>query len=134
MFKSLAKHSDLGLLIGRLGVGAIFIVFGWNMLSGGQPAWTHYGHAMATLGIGFMPNIWGLAAALSEFAGGILLIVGFLFRPAAAFIAFTMVIAFAATFREHPHNFPQYSRPIEMFCVAIVFLFVGPGKYSVEGA
>ena len=72
MFKSLAKHADLGLLIGRLGVGVIFIVFGWQKLSGGQAAWTHYGHAMASLGINFMPNIWGLVAALSEFAGGIL--------------------------------------------------------------
>lgn len=134
MFKSLAKHSDLGLLIGRLGVGLIYIVFGWQKLSGGQSAWTHYGHAMASLGITFMPNIWGLAAALSEFGGGILIIVGFLFRPAAAFIAFTMVVAFASTFRQHPHNFAQYSRSLEMFCVMIVFLFVGPGKYSFEGA
>ena len=134
MFKSLAKHSDLGLLIGRLGVGLIYIVFGWQKLSGGQSAWTHYGHAMASLGITFMPNIWGLAAALSEFAGGILIILGFLFRPAAAFIAFTMVVAFASTFRQHPHNFAAYSRAIEMFCIMIVFLFVGPGKYSFEGA
>jgi putative oxidoreductase len=134
MFKSLAKHSDLGLLIGRLGVGAIYILFGWQKLSGGQVAWTHYGHALASLGISFMPNIWGLAAALSEFAGGILLILGFLFRPAAALIAFTMVVAFVSTFREHPHNFGQYSRAIEMFCMMIVFLFVGPGKYSFEGA
>ena len=134
MFKSLAKHSDLGLLIGRLGVGLIYIVFGWQKLSGGQSAWTHYGHAMASLGITFLPNIWGLAAALSEFAGGILIILGFLFRPAAAFIAFTMVVAFASTFRQHPHNFAAYSRAIEMFCMMIVFLFVGPGKYSFEGA
>jgi putative oxidoreductase len=134
MFKSLAKHGDLGLLVGRLGVGLIYIVFGWQKLSGGQSVWTHYGHAIASLGITFMPNIWGLAAALSEFAGGILIILGLLFRPAAALIAFTMVVAFASTFREHPHNFAQYSRAIEMFCVMIVFLFVGPGKYSFEGA
>lgn len=132
MFKSLAKHADLGLLIGRLGVGAIFIVSGWHKLSGGQTSWTHYGHAMASLGINFMPNIWGLLAALSEFAGGILIVLGFLFRPAATLIAFTMVVAFVSTFREHPQNFMQYSRPIEMFCIMIVFLFVGPGKYSFE--
>jgi putative oxidoreductase len=134
MFKSLAKHSDFGLLIGRLGVGIVFLVLGWQKLAGGQPAWTHYGHAMATIGIRFMPNIWGLLAALAEFVGGILIIVGFLFRPAAALIAFAMVIAFASTFREHPHNFIQYSHAIEMFCIMIVFLFVGPGKYSFEGS
>ena len=134
MFKSLAKHADLGLLIGRLGVGAIFIVFGWQKLSGGQVAWTHLGHAMASLGITFMPNIWGLVAALSEFAGGFLLILGFLFRPAATLIALTMLVAAVSTFREHPHSFTQYSRAIEMFCIMVVFIFVGPGKYSLEGA
>jgi len=134
MFKSLAKYSDLGLLIGRLGIGIIFLVFGWQKLSGGQSAWTYYGHAMASIGITFAPGIWGLAAALSEFAGGALLLLGFLFRPAAALLAFTMIVAFASTFRQHPHNFGQYSRSIEMFCIMIVFLFVGPGKYSIEGA
>jgi putative oxidoreductase len=133
MFKSLAKHADVGLLIGRLGVGAIFIVFGWQKLSGGQAAWARYGHAMVSLGINFMPNIWGLMAALSEFAGGFLLIIGFLFRPAATLIALTMLVAFVSTFREHPHNFALYSRAIEMFCMMVVFLFVGPGKYSFEG-
>jgi putative oxidoreductase len=134
MFKSLAKHTDLGLLIGRLGVGAIFIVFGWHKLSGGQAVWTHYGRALASLGINFMPNVWGLVAALAEFAGGILVVVGFFFRPAVTLIALTMLVAFVSTFREHPHNFTQYSRAIEMFCIMIVFLFVGPGKYSFEGA
>ena len=134
MFKSLAKHADLGLLFGRLGVGAIFIVFGWQKLSGGQVAWTHLGHAMASLGITFTPNIWGLVAALSEFVGGFLLILGFLFRPAATLIALTMLVAAVSTFREHPHSFTQYSRAIEMFCIMIVFIFVGPGKFSLEGA
>jgi putative oxidoreductase len=133
MFKSLAKYADLGLLIGRLGVGVIFVVFGWHKLSGGQAAWTHYGHAMASLGVSFMPNIWGLAAALAEFAGGFLLILGFFFRPAATLIAITMLVAAVSTFREHPHNFTQYSRSIEMLCIMIVFIFVGPGKFSLEG-
>ena len=86
MFKSLSQYADLGLLLGRLGIGAIYIVFGWQKLSGGQVAWTHIGHAMAYLGIGFMPNVWGLLAALAEFLGGILLVLGFLFRPAATLI------------------------------------------------
>src|SRR3984893_3888868 len=100
MFKSLSKHADLGLLIGRLGIGAIFIVFGWHKLSGGQAVWTHYGHALASLGVNFMPTVWGLIAALSEFAGGILVVLGFLFRPAATVIALTMLVTFVSTFRE----------------------------------
>ena len=132
MFKSLSQHADLGLLIGRLGIGAIFIVFGWMKLSGGQAAWTQIGHAMVYFGIGFMPNIWGLLAVLSEFLGGILLVLGFLFRPAVILILLTMVVAVVTSFRQHPHDFAIYSRPVEMFCILVVFLFVGPGKFSID--
>jgi putative oxidoreductase len=132
MFKSLSQYADLGLLIGRLGIGAIYIVFGWHKLSGGQAAWAHIGHAMAYLGIGFMPNVWGLLAALAEFLGGILLVLGFLFRPATALILLTMFVAVVTSFRQHPHDFTDYSRPIEMLCILIVFLFVGPGKFSID--
>jgi len=132
MFKSLSQYADLGLLIGRLGIGAIYIVFGWHKLSGGQTTWTHIGHAMAYLGIGFMPNVWGLLAALAEFLGGILLVLGFLFRPAATLILLTMFVAVVTTFRQHPHDFASYSRPIEMLCIMIILLFVGPGKISID--
>jgi putative oxidoreductase len=132
MFKFLSKHADLGLLTGRIGIGAIFIAFGWQKLSGGQAAWTHLGHAMANFGIAFMPNVWGLLAALSEFIGGILLVLGFLFRPAALLILLNMIAAVVTVFRQHPHNFAAYSRPGEMLFILIVFLFVGPGKFSID--
>jgi putative oxidoreductase len=132
MFKFLSKHADFGLLIGRIGIGAIFIFSGWRKLSGGQAAWTQVGHAMASLGIAFMPNIWGLIATLAEFIGGMLLVVGFLFRLAATLIMLEMFVAAVSTFRQHPHDFTIYSRPIEMLCILIVFLFVGPGKFSID--
>jgi putative oxidoreductase len=132
MFKSLSQHADFGLLIGRFGIGAIFIVSGWHKLSGGQAAWTHLGHAMTYLGIGFMPNVWGLLSALAEFLGGILLVLGFLFRPAAILILLNMFVAAVTTFRQHPHDFAVYSRPIEMLCILIILLFVGPGKFSID--
>jgi putative oxidoreductase len=87
---------------------------------------------MVYFGIGFMPNIWGLLAVLSEFLGGILLVLGFLFRPAAILILLTMVVAVVTSFRQHPHDFATYSRPLEMFCILVVFLFVGPGKFSID--
>ena len=132
MFKSLSQYADLGLLIGRLGIGAIYIVFGWHKLSGGQAAWTALGHAMTYFGIGFLPNVWGLLSALAEFLGGILLVLGFLFRPAAILILLNMFVAAVTTFRQHPHDFNVYSRPIEMLCILVVFVFVGPGKFSVD--
>ena len=80
----------------------------------------------------FMPNFWGLVAALSEFGGGILLILGFVFRPATAFLAFTMLIAFISTFRAQPHDFQHFSWPFQMLCTFVMLLFVGPGTYSID--
>jgi putative oxidoreductase len=132
MFKSLSKYSDLGLLIGRIGIGAIFIFFGWHKLFAGQAAWTKIGQAIGALGIHFYPVFWGFMAALSEFGGGILLILGLFFRPVAILLVFTMLVAFVSSFKAEPHNFNYYSRPLEMLCIEIVFLFVGPGKYSID--
>jgi putative oxidoreductase len=132
MFKSLSKYSDVGLFIGRLGIGAIFIVFGWRELSAGQDTWARVGRAIGSLGIHFQPILWGLLAAIAEFGGGILFILGLLFRPAAAILAFTMFVGLVSAFRAGPHDFADYSRPLEMLCIAVVFLFVGPGKYSVD--
>src|ERR1700680_1953132 len=131
MFKSLSKYSDLGLLIGRIGIGAIFIFFGWHNLFAGESSWTKIGQAIGSLGIHFYPAIWGLIASLAEFGGGIFLVLGLFFRPAVIFLALTMFVAFASSFKAEPHNYTYFSRPLEMFCIAIVFLFVGPGKYSM---
>jgi putative oxidoreductase len=132
MFKSLSKYSDVGLLIGRIGVGAIFIFFGWHKLFAGQSNWTKIGQAIGSLGIHFYPMIWGLMASLAEFGGGIFLVLGLFFRPAAILLALTMFVAFVSSFKAEPHNFTYYSRPLEMLCIALVFLFVGPGKYSID--
>ena len=132
MFKSLAKYADLGLLFGRIGIGTTCIYFGWQKLAGGQAVWTKIGHAMGNIGIHFMPNLWGLLAALSEFGGGILLILGFVFRPATAFLAFTMLMAFISTFRAEPHDVLHFSWPFQMFCTFVLLLLVSPGKYCID--
>jgi putative oxidoreductase len=131
MMKSLSNYSDLALLVGRVGLGIMYIFHGWPKLAGGQVVWTRIGHAMGTIGIHFFPQFWGLFAALAEFGGGILLILGLFFRPAALFIAFTMFIGFLSMSRVN-HSFVDYSRPLEMCLVFIILLFVGPGKFSVD--
>ena len=66
------KWRDHGLLVIRLGMGAMFVMHGWPKMAGGSKAWTKLGHAMRHLGIDFAPTMWGFAAATSELAGGAL--------------------------------------------------------------
>lgn len=76
------------------------------------------------------PVVFAWAAALSEFVGGILLAVGFLTRPSAAAIAFTMGVA--AFVRHAADPFKAKELALVYFCVALVFLVRGGGRYSVD--
>jgi putative oxidoreductase len=130
IWNGLARYRDLGLLLLRLGVGLGFIYFhGWAKLSGGPERWAGIGSAVELFGIGFGHTLFGFLAAFSESVGGLLIALGLFFRPAAALLLTTMIVA---TTR---HIVTGQGTPAHAFKNAWVFLgilFVGPGKYSVD--
>jgi putative oxidoreductase len=133
MFKSLAKFSDIALVVLRIGLGIIYLSFGWPKLAGGAPAWEKVGAmGMSTFGINVFPVFWGFLAALSETLGGALLILGLFFRPACIFLAVTMFVAFAALLKSSAPFGPQSSRPLELCLILLFLLCYGPGKYSAD--
>lgn len=82
-------------------------------------------------GIGFpMPEFFAWAAALSEFAGGILLALGLFTRPAAAFLSFTMFIAAMVVHAADP--FAKKEMGLLYFAIALVFAIRGSGRWSVD--
>lgn len=128
----LERHKDFGLLLLRLGVGAGFaLVYGYPKITGGTELWTKLGGAMANLGITSTPVIWGFMAAISEFGGGIFLILGLFTRTASAFMAFTMSVAVI----QHLSKLDPWFRvitPIEMLAVFLAMIFLGAGKFSLD--
>lgn len=128
----LNKYSDAGILFLRIGIGFAFIfVHGWGKIMGGPELWGKLGGSMANLGITFAPVFWGFMAALAEFGGGIMLVLGLFTRPTSAFMAFTMLVAFMQhTSKLDPWNRAIY--PMEMFAVFMALLFIGAGKYSID--
>jgi putative oxidoreductase len=127
----LGRLRDFGLLVMRVGLGLAYIVHGSGKVFGGPAMWTQIGGSMANFGVTFAPMAWGILAAMAEFAGGILLILGFLFRPATIFLLFTMVVATVMLFKSG-QNFGVYSHPLKMAIVFLGLLFVGPGRYSLD--
>lgn len=121
---------DHGLLVVRLGLGAMFIGHGWPKLAGGAATWTKLGGAMAKLGLDFAPTMWGFAAACSEFFGAILIAIGFMFRPAAAALLGTMVVA-ATMHLRNGDGFGGASHAIELGIVFAALILTGPGKYAL---
>jgi len=122
---------DTGLLILRLGMGAMFIFHGFPKMFGGPSVWASIGAAMGVVGIKFLPAFWGFCAAFAELVGGTCLIMGFLFRPACALMAFTMFIAMMMHLR-HGDGLLVASHAIEDGIVFLSLIFIGPGSLSAD--
>ena len=81
--------------------------------------------------LGFpLPEFFAYAAGLSEFAGALLLAFGLFTRPAAFFVASTM---FVAAFINHAGDpFGDAEKAYLYFAIAIVYLVLGSGRYSLD--
>ena len=127
----LNKHRHIGLLVLRIGIGLMFILHGAPKLFGGVEKWEKLGMAMATLGIGFAPVFWGFMAAVSEFFGGICLILGFVFRPACILLTITMLVA-AISHLSRGDGLGGASHAIELGIVFLSLILIGAGRYSLD--
>lgn len=132
ILERLNKYRNTGLLILRVGIGAMMIVHGLPKIAGGVKLWTAIGGDMKILGIDFLPAFWGFMAAATETFGGFLLIIGFLFRPVNAMLLFTMIVA-ALHHLKAGDGLGGASHAIELGILFLSLVLIGPGKYSVDG-
>jgi putative oxidoreductase len=132
MLNVLDRYRDAGLLLLRVGIGLSYMGYGAPKLSGGPPMWEELGQAMRFLGITFAPTAWGFLAAVSEFFGGLGLVVGALFRFATFFLACTMIVATIQHFGRGDGYAGGAFHSIEMGVVCLSLFLMGPGKYSLD--
>jgi len=129
--KQFFRQRDLGIFLLRVAVGVIMIIHGVPKFLGGTETLKEVGSAMANLGVTYAPVFWGFMAAFSEVLGGLLLIVGFLFRPACFFLGFTMVMATLLSYSSES-SFGSVAHPLTMTFLFFSFMFIGPGRFSVQ--
>jgi len=139
---------DLGLFCLRLTTGWILVIHGWDKVRDLS------GITGMLEGANFpVPEVFGIAAACAEFAGGILLILGLLTPLAALLAACTMGVAAiwwhlmlqwapaeassglwgsVDGFLKTVHN-TQWEFPLALFGATLCLLFAGPGRWSLDG-
>ncbi|MFB6345174.1 MAG: DoxX family protein [bacterium] len=117
---------DLGLLILRIGFGLGMVYHGYGKVMGGATGTIAFAESA-----GFpMPVVFGWAGALSEFLGGIGLLLGLLTRPSALFVSFTMVTA--AFVRHLSDPFSEKELALAYLVAALCLLVAGAGQYSLD--
>ncbi|MBK0382910.1 DoxX family protein [Pedobacter sp. SD-b] len=125
------NYKNLGLLIGRIGLGGMMMFHGIPKLMAGPAKWEAIGGTMQHLGVTFLPAFWGFMAGFAEGIGGLLIILGLLFRPAILLIIFTLIVAGTNHFASGD-GWMGAAHAIETGLAFFILFFVGPGKYSVD--
>ena len=106
---------------------------GFPKIMKGVGAWR--GLATGVLGAGvptWLLTVMGLFAAVAEFGGGILVAIGFLFRPALLMMLFTMAGAVTFHIRAGQTDFVSLSHAIEAGIAFFALMIMGPGRYSLD--
>lgn len=125
--KCCSSARDIGLLVLRVGVAILLITHGYGKLFGHAPGMEMF-TGMVT-GMGFpLPAVFAYLAALSEFVGGIALLLGVFTCAAGALNAVTMFVAFAFA---HKFNLNAGGAAFALLASTIALALLGPGKYSV---
>ena len=126
----LDRLQPLAILVLRLVLGIVMVVHGYHKVFGGL-------HRTAQM-IGHLglPSWLGYVAAFTEFVGGILILAGFLTRPAAFALCTDMAVAI---WKVHWHNGllgsperPGYEFPLSVAAIAFALLFFGAGPISLD--
>lgn len=134
MLKGLTKYRDEGLLLLRIGIGLSYILLhGGPKLLGGPETWYQVGGAISSVGIEMGFVFWGLLAALAETLGGLLLIFGWFFRPALLLLLISMLVATLMQIDAGEDWASVVAHPLKMAILFFCWLFIGPGRMSIDG-
>lgn len=125
------KSTDLGLLALRVLCGVGIAYHGYGKVFGIGVTIPQFAQGVAAMGLPF-PTLLAWAAALSEFAGGILLALGLGARFAAFFIFITMSVAAFVAHRRDPLQVKELA--LAYWAMSGALVLTGAGSFSLDAA
>ena len=133
----LGTDAGFGPLALRIPIGIIFIAHGAQKLFGAFGGYGLEGTGQFMASLGLTPGyLMALLAGSAEFFGGLALLFGVLVRPAAAALAFAMLVAiFSVHFKNGLFMDKNgYDYALALVAASVSLLFSGAGKLSVDAA
>lgn len=133
----LSTDNGTGALALRVPVGIIFAAHGAQKLLGWFGGYGLEGTGQFFGSVGLNPGyLMALLAGAAEFFGGLALVFGLLVRPAAAALAFAMLIAIFAVHIGQGFFMSNngYEYALALFAASLSLLFSGGGRYAVDAA
>lgn len=131
----LATDNGAAALALRIPVGIIFVAHGAQKLFGWFGGYGLDGTGQFFGSVGLNPGyLMALLAGAAEFFGGLALVVGVLVRPAAAALAFAMLVAIFAAHASKGFFLDKggYEYALALFAVSLSLVFSGAGRFSVD--
>jgi putative oxidoreductase len=131
----LATDDSAGVLALRIFVGIIFAAHGAQKLFGWFGGGGLDGTGQFFGSVGLNPGyLMALLAGLAEFFGGLALVVGLLVRPAAAALAFAMLVAIFSVHwtKGFFATGGGYEYALALFAASLSLLLSGAGRFSVD--
>lgn len=131
----LASDAGWAPLALRIPVGIIFVAHGAQKLFGAFGGYGLEGTGQFMASLGLTPGyLMALLAGSAEFFGGLALLLGLLVRPAAAVLAFAMLVAIFSVHINHGLFMASngYEYALALLAVSVSLLFSGAGRLSID--
>lgn len=125
-----SRWTDRGLLLLRLALGSVFVMHGWQKLvvlgPGGVTGF------LASAGVP-LPGLNAMLLIGVELLGGLAMIAGMFTRPAAAAIAFAMLVATLLVHLPNGYFLPNgVEFTLTLMLASLAITMTGAGCYSVD--